>query len=112
MPPKASGHGVLPACAPAAALGFIHLWLKQFRTVTPSGRELLQVVDHPGLKSCEQRHPPCGALEAGGPPDRQTGAIRLRLQEGIGGSSATIHGQFTQAGAEGLFSEFHQCRHR
>ena len=97
MPPQASGDGVLPACAPAVALGCIHLRVESFRAVPPRGRELLQVADHPRLEACEQRYPPGGALEAGGSPHRQTGAIRLRLQERIGGRGATIHRQFTQA---------------
>ena len=86
--------------------------MEQFRAVPPCDCELLQVADHPSLKACEQRHPPGGALEAGGTPHRQTGAIGLCLQQRIRGRGATIHRQFTQARAEGLRGKFHQGRHR
>ena len=102
----------MPACAPAVALGCIHLRVEQFCSVPPCGRELLQVADHPSLEACEQRHPPGCALETGGSPHRQTGSIRLRLQQWIGGRGATIHCQFTQAAPEGLFSKLHQRRYR
>ena len=81
------------------------------RSIPPCSCELLQVANHPSLETCEQRYPPGGALEAGGSPHCQAGAIRLRLQQRIGGRGATIHCQFTQAGPEGLFSKLHQRRY-
>ena len=85
--------------------------MEQFCAVTSRGCELLEVADHPSLKACEQRHPPGGAFEAGGSPHCQTSAIRLRLQQRIRGCGATIHRQFTQAGAERLLREFHHRRY-
>ena len=87
-------------------------WNNSAPSLLACGCELLQVADHPRLEACEQRHPPGGALEAGGSPHRQTGAIRLRLQQRIGGRGATIHRQFTQAAPEGLFGKLHQRRYR